>query len=57
MAKQILLEHGQKGRLMQLTNSSYPTIRLALKFRRDTPKARKIRHVAIKHLGGKEVEY
>lgn len=57
MAKQILLAHGKKGKLMKLTKSSYPTVREALHFRSDTQMARRIRKMALKELGGKQVEY
>lgn len=56
MARQILLPHGKKNELMRMVHCTYPTVRAALRFRSDSATARKIRFVAVKHLGGYEVE-
>lgn len=51
--KRILIEHGNRKKLMSAFKTSYPTIRAALRYESDTEMARKIRFVAIKQYDGK----
>lgn len=52
MSKEILLRQGAKAKLMQVLNTTYPTVRAALKFETDTEIAKRIRHYAMNELGG-----
>jgi len=56
MAKQILLSHGERKKIMKGLKTTYPTITYALKFNGDTPIALRIRKMALEN-GGKLVEY
>jgi len=56
MAKQILLAHGARKKIIKGLNTTYPTIREALRFKFNTEISQKIRKLAIEN-GGKLVEY
>ena len=55
MGKQILMPVCGKVALKNAFNTSYPTVRAALRFNTNTALAKKIRHTAIKEYGGVEV--
>lgn len=55
MAKQILLPHGEKMKLMKLFKVSRPTVRAALRFECDSDISKRIRYVATSQCGGIEV--
>ena len=56
MAKEILLDGGKRKNIIKSLNTTYPTIRYALKFKGNTPIALRIREAALKN-GGRLVEY
>lgn len=53
--KEILVDNGQKLKLKQLFETSYPTVRTALKYKTNTALAYRIRKAAIE-MGGIVVE-
>ena len=56
MAKEILLAGGKRKNIIKSLNTTYPTIREALRFKSNTEISQKIRKIAIEN-GGKLVEY
>ena len=56
MAKEILVDNGKRIAMMKALNTTYPTIRKALRFKIDSEAAKKIRKVALDE-GGRLVEY
>ena len=56
MAKEILVEHGDKKRIKETFNVTYPTIKEALRYNSMTPLAEKIRRSALSY-GGRLIEY
>lgn len=57
MERQILLPAGQKKALVRAMNSTYPTVRSALRFRSNSENAKRIRYAAVRHFGGVQVDY
>ena len=57
MAKRILMEYGQQKKLKEHFKVSRPTLVSALRYETQSELAKKIRYVAVKQFGGKEVEY
>ena len=53
--KIIIVSHGLKKEMMEVLDTSYPSIRSALAFKTNTMKAKVIRKYALDH-GGKLVE-
>lgn len=53
--KIIIVSHGLKKEMMEVLDTSYPSIRSALSFKTNTLKARAIRQYALNN-GGKLVE-
>jgi hypothetical protein len=56
MAKEILIEHGERKRIIKVIKVSYSTIKAALRCNSTTPLANKIRKFALECVG-KLVEY
>lgn len=52
MTREILLKTGNRAKLMNLFDTTYPTVRAALRYETDTDLAKRIRHYAIKEMHG-----
>jgi len=56
MAKEILVEHGDRKRIKETFNVTYPTIKQVLRYKSNTLLAEKIRRSALSY-GGRLIEY
>ncbi len=54
--KMIYTEHGVVGRIAGLLGVSSAFVTMALKYKRDSPLAKRIRHMAIKDFKGLEID-
>lgn len=55
MNQRIVLDHGNVKRLADCMGCTREMVSKALNYKKDTPLARKIRHVAMEHYGGWKV--
>ena len=55
--KEIILKHGEAGRLAEAMNTTRPTVRLALRYQCNSDLSVRIRKVAKEQFGGQEVIY